>query len=350
MNRLFYIFSKSKKLESVYLCENGNYVDKPLLKTGVYPMGTLLSKAIGLLTPWYEERLNLLKKDEIISAALKTSPKFESSFSYISNEDSVVRIVFETLIKNQEYLSTGGHYDKDNKMLEKFLDYIKERQENINESTTEKLSIKFNELGYIPPKYNLYYTDKQNEESANKQRSNRKAFNPDTIRQSKRLFDLTEPQLGIDSFGDLLLPIYVYEIHDIVDFIASALQCVFEENYILGKCHFCFSLFVAKDSRVKFCPNQLGTAKSCQERNKLKKQQIRENSSESKRVNKSIRTQLSNKLGTDDERYKYFLSKSKEYRKNIFNEKISEEEYISWMKQYWDDVKAEEREKKRTKK
>ena len=46
MNRLFYLFSESVKLEAIYLCEDGNYIDKPKLKTGVYPMGTLLSRAI----------------------------------------------------------------------------------------------------------------------------------------------------------------------------------------------------------------------------------------------------------------------------------------------------------------
>ena len=72
-----------------------------------------------------------------------------------------------------------------------------------------------------------------------------------------------------------------------------------------------------------------------------------ENSSESERVHKNIRTQLANKLGTDDERYKDFLANSKKYRHKFLNGKIPEIEYIKWMKQYWEDVKAEEREKKK---
>lgn len=87
--------------------------------------------------------------------------------------------------------------------------------------------------------------------------------------------------------------------------------------------------------------------KSCQERNKLKTQLIRENSSESQRVRKSIRTQLSNKLGNYDERYYKFLEKSRDYYDNILKGEISETEYIKWMKQYWDDVKAEEKAKKK---
>ena len=98
MNRLFYLFSKSVKLEAIYLCEDWNYIDKPKLKTGVYPMGTLLSRAICLLSPWYAEDLNLAKKDEIIALTLNTTPDYKSSFSSIVYEDSVAQIVFEMLI------------------------------------------------------------------------------------------------------------------------------------------------------------------------------------------------------------------------------------------------------------
>lgn len=124
MNRLFFLFSESIKLEAIYLCEDGDYIDKPKLKTGVYPMGTLLSRAIGLLMSWYKEKLNLLIKDEIISAALKSYPKYESSFFSITYNDSAVQIIFETLIKNQEYLYTEGRYNNSNKKLKEVLDYI----------------------------------------------------------------------------------------------------------------------------------------------------------------------------------------------------------------------------------
>lgn len=347
MNRLFYLFSESKKLEAIYLCEDGNYIDKPKLKTGVYPMGTLLSRAIYLLSPWYAENLNLAKKDEIIALTLNTTPNYESSFSSIVYEDSVAQIVFEMLIKNQEYKLTQGRYDNNNKELKEVLDYIGECLKDISKLNNEKLIQKFNELGYIPPNRNLYYTEKQNRKSTNEKGLSNKYFNPDTVRKSKRFFILPEPQIAENLYGELKLPIYVYEIYDIVDFIASALQCVFGQNYIVGKCQFCNSLFIAKDRRTKYCPQKLKTVKNCQEKHKLQTQHIRENSSESERVHKNIRTQLANKLGTDDERYKDFLANSKKYRHKFLNGKIPEIEYIKWMKQYWEDVKAEEREKKK---
>lgn len=212
MNRLFYLFSESKKLEAIYLCEDGKYIDKPKLKTGVYPMGTLLSMAIYLLSPWYAENLNLAKKDEIIALALNTSPDYESSFSYVLCEDSVAQIVFETLIKNQEYKLTKGRFDESNTKLEEILDYIKELQRNTYESTAEKLTRKLNRLGYISPKRNLYYTEKQDEKSENKNGSDKKLFNPSTVRKSKQLFRLDEPQLVENNNKELRLPIYVYEI------------------------------------------------------------------------------------------------------------------------------------------
>ena len=347
MNRLFYLFSESKKLEAIYLCEDGNYIDKTKLKTGVYPMGTLLSRTIYLLSPWYAEKLNLAKKDEIIALALNTFPNYESSFSSVVYEDSVAQIVFETLIKNQEYQLTKGRFDESDTKLEGILDYIKELQENTYESTAENLARKLNRLGYIPLKRNLYYTEKQNEKSENNNGSDNESFNPSTVRKNKQFFKLDEPQQVENLYGELELPIYAYEIYDIADLIISSLQCVFEQNYIVEKCQFCNNLFIAKDRRTQYCPQKLKKLKSCQERNKLKTQLIRENSSESQRVRKSIRTQLSNKLGNYDERYYKFLEKSRDYYDNILKGEISETEYIKWMKQYWDDVKAEEKAKKK---
>lgn len=347
MNRLFFLFSESVKLEAIYLCEDGNYIDKPKLKTGVYPMGTLLSRAIYLLSPWYAEKLNLAKKDEIIALALNTFPNYDSSFSSVVYEDSVAQIVFETLIKNQEYQLTKGRFDESDTKLEGILDYIKELQENTYESTAENLARKLNRLGYIPPKRNLYYTEKQNEKSENNNGSDNESFNPSTVCKNKQFFKLDEPQQVENLYGELELPIYAYEIYDIADLIISSLQCVFEQNYIVEKCQFCNNLFIAKDRRTQYCPQKLKKLKSCQERNKLKTQLIRENSSESQRVRKSIRTQLSNKLGNYDERYYKFLEKSRDYYDNILKGEISETEYIKWMKQYWDDVKAEEKAKKK---
>lgn len=209
MNRLFYLFSESVKLEAIYLCEDEEYIDKPKLKTGVYPMGTLLSRAIYLLSPWYAENLNLAKKDEIIALTLNTSPDYESSFSYIVYEDSVAQIVFEMLIKNQEYKLTQVRFDKSNTELEKILNYIQELQGNTFESTAEKLIKKLNRLGYISPKHNLYYTEKQDEKSENKNASYEKSFNPSTVRKSKPLFKLDETQPVETLYEELELPICV---------------------------------------------------------------------------------------------------------------------------------------------
>ena len=172
-------------------------------------------------------------------------------------------------------------------------------------------------------------------------------FNPSIVRKNKLLFKLDKPLQAENLYGELNLPIHVYEIQDIVDLIISSLQCIFKQNYILGKCKFCDSIFVAKDRRTKYCPNQLKSIKNCSQIKKLKAQLISEKSSESKRIHKNIRTQLANKLGTEDKRYKDFLADSKKYRHKILNGEISEADYIEWMKQYWENVKAEEREKKK---
>jgi len=342
MEKVFYLFSESKKLEALYLCEDENYIDKPKLKTGVYPMGTLLSRAVYLLSPWYAENLNLAKKDKIMAIALSTSPNYESSFSSVVYEDSVAKIVFEMLIKNQEYKSINGKFNKSNTELKGILDYTIRLQGNIYESTTDNLRKELNELGNISLKHNIYYSKSENVATTNK-----KIFNPNTVRKNKLLFKLDEPQKIENRYGELNLPIHLYEIYDVVDLIVSSLQCIFEQNYILGKCKFCDSLFIGKDRRTKYCPNRLENIKSCQEIKKLNNQLNSEKSSESKKVHKNIRTQLANKLGTEDERYKRFLADSKKYRHKISNEKALEVEYIEWMKQYWEDIKAEEKKRKK---
>lgn len=349
MNRLFYLFSESKKLEALYLCEYENYIDKPKLKTGVYPMGTLLSRAIGLLTPWYDDGLIVLKKEKAIQTAFENFPKYEASFSSISNNDTVVRIVFETLLKDQRYLVSDKTHSEINNLLKALMSYIDACLKDSSNASIYCLTLEANKIGYILSRYNIYNKVKEDKEISNNQRINKYFFTPDTVRKSKRFFILPEPQPAENLYGELKLPIYVYEIHDIVDFIVSSLQCVFEKNYILGKCRFCDSVFIAKDRRTKYCPNQLKTVKSCQERCKLNAQLVRENSSESERVHKNIRTQLANKLGNEEERYKDFLEKSKKYRNKMVKGKTSEEEYIAWMNQYWTDIKAEEKEKKKAK-
>lgn len=50
---------------------------------------------------------------------------------------------------------------------------------------------------------------------------------------------------------------------------------------------------------------------------------------------------LRNKLDHCDFRYTYFLDKGKIYRDKIKKEEATEEEYISWMNQYWEKIKAD---------
>lgn len=131
-------------------------------------MGTLLSRVIYLLSPWYAENLNLTKKDEIITLALHTSPDYEASFSSVLYKDSVAQIVFDTLIKNQEYMSFNGQYDKSNTKLKEILDYTMKLQGDAF-ATTETLQKKLNELGNIPLKHSVYYTEKQSNEISKKE-------------------------------------------------------------------------------------------------------------------------------------------------------------------------------------
>lgn len=46
MDKIWYLFSPAKRTEALFLCKGNNFIDKPYIKSAVYPMGIIFSKAM----------------------------------------------------------------------------------------------------------------------------------------------------------------------------------------------------------------------------------------------------------------------------------------------------------------
>lgn len=356
MNRMYYLFSRAKKLEAIYICENDNYIDKPTLKTSVYNMGTLLSRAVRLLTPWYENAFNFFLKEESVEIAFSKKYKEKSSFSCVTENDDNVRVVFETMLRSHKYIIFEKEYNKFIEWLGDFMNYINLCQEDDYYCYSDYLNMLLNQVGYRLPPYSVYTSEQNNLQSTlskeeikellKKDVKNRKVFDPVTVKRNRKLFEIDKPNQILFFFGTLEVPVYVYEIHDILDLIAVSLECIWKQKYVVKKCKFCGELFVTHNRARRYCPNQGDDDKNCQEHNKLEQQLFKERTVESRKVNKNIRSMLIQKLGESHELYKYFLKECQNYRDKIKSGEIIEEEYVTWMNKYWEDVKAKFRDKK----
>ena len=72
MQKMYYLFSSNKVLlEAICVCEENDSVANPLFQTGVYPMGTLLSKSLQIMEPWVNNPVFPLGKDELLDKGFK---------------------------------------------------------------------------------------------------------------------------------------------------------------------------------------------------------------------------------------------------------------------------------------
>lgn len=368
MAKMYYLFSKTGCLESIYVCDNGDYIETPIMQTGVYPMGTLLSKAIKTLMPWFENGMKSILGEEMLTEEFNKFSIQDSSFSNVACDDSAVRTVLELLLINRKHINTYQKHSRIVELLKCYMNYICLCQNQRAFSSIEKLTLLSNQNGSELPRRSIYMTDKSREnDTLSKDKIARilsndlpEHFAPALKKQQARpFFDSPSIQTKATSWGALTTPFYVFNIHDIVDFVLASLQCIFEQVHVLGKCKFCGGLFITHDHKRLYCPEQIPDKKkaSCYANAKLERQLAAERASESKKIHKSKSAMLSSRIynTTLQEReiraqeYNDFISKTAIIREE---HTLSEEEYIAWMNQYWEDVKskAKIRRKSRNKK
>ncbi len=346
MSKFYYLFSETDAykihghkfggFEAVYICNGwSNNFKSPILQTEVYPVGTILSKAINVMKPWSESNFEPYLRDKKLSEGFEKILEQESSFSNVVYDDSAVRVFLESILNR----NSGNFLLMDNKhaseLLQNYMNFIE-----LNQKAKEHSSI-----------INLRaFASKNNNELP--KRSIEPDFIP-TIRklESISLSDTSTTRTKATSW-ELNPPISIFQIHDIMDFILASLQCIFEQNYVIGKCNYydCGDLFVTHNRSLRYCPvqNSDNKIKTCQERANPERQKERMKGSESQKIKNRIRNKLYMRIDTirfEEERnvrrqeYEDFKTQTKKIWIEVKEGKQTEEYFINWMKQYWENVR-----------
>ena len=341
MQKMYYLFSKADSLESIYVCDENDYIDKPTLKTGVYPMGSLLSKALRIITPWAENEFNTFLKEEKLSEQFKGFDVHDSSFSNVLYGDSAVRIVFDLLF-NHATIIRNKEPNRIAELLRNYTNYINICQQDKTLFSIEQLTFISNKMRNEMPHRTIYAIYESNNDSPlleenmmNFLRNSNSLNGVFTPQPKKRtgdiLFDYQEPQTPITQWGNLTMPLYVFDLCDIVDLILATLQCVSEQKYVICKCRYCESFFVTRNRVVKYCPERDLENKSCYEEAKLKRQ-LGNEKKESVKLHKILRTMYADKYGNTSDEYIDYMETNANWRGMVKTDEKSEDEYVEWLK------------------
>lgn len=348
MYNIYYVLSE-EEYEAIYVCDSKDNIDKPISKTDVYKIGTLLSNFIKVIKPFCGKKFDV--SEQIINGKFKLAyDERMYSYSCAAKNDKNMLNIFTQLISGETTIENGSGlalYD----MIKEFLEFIKYCGESKNKVKIDGFRVFMNTLKYKAPMMN-YYSDSKDYRHLKDDNSN---FAPEISYRTKQIFKVAEPERPQENntTGFMLeTPLYVYKLENSIDFMAAALQCLFERKFFVSRCKYCNDLFVSKNHNSRYCPYENKTSGGCQKFAKGKRQLMRDNASESRRLHKSIRTMLENWFGkaNESEYTKFFLDKTKEWRDNIKCGDASEEEYIKWMKAYREKMKAILREQKQAEK
>lgn len=358
--KLYYLFSensenlenpkqsKNKFVEAIYACDDGNYIESATMQTGVYPMGTFLSKTIKILDP-LAKRNFCAPWDMVLSRGMENCSKEDSSFSnLIYNDDAVAYKVFDLLLLEREkYVHSRRNEKELAKILQRYWNYIRLCQDKDGEkfSATTELYFLINQAQDILPEHSTYVTNtlsKQNivteseiENTLSKVNFKDSSFAPPLKKPTqKTLFPRPySPLRNIikTKWGELKAPLEVFEITDVVDILLASIYCIFQQRYLLRECPYCKSLFITRDKRREFCPNMNDNIKSCQKNSRLEEQLEREKL-ESRHMHKSLRTMYSAKYGITSKEYNDYMIESLGWRRDIKNGYATEDGYVEWLK------------------
>ena len=344
---MYYLFSSHKTLlEAICVCEDEDSVATPLFQTGVYPLGTLFSKALQIIEPWANNSISPLGKNELLKKGFDnfTFPK-DFSFSSIASLDPNVRKSLDLLLKSRWYLPGKRSEIEIYNLLQKYMRYIYQCQNDEYNilNNVQYLNIIVRQEKDVLPNHSIYLPDPPKDYANNINawinKITEKPFNPTPKHfSSKRLFPLENnyPLISATKWGTLFLPLDVYEIFDIIDLLLASLTCIFEHHDLIKKCHYCKSLFVTHRSNQKYCPRESSTSnKTCQRKMNENLQNARNKYGISKKEH-CLRTMYANKYGTTAEEdtdgiYKKFKEDCKNWKRKIKHGETTTEEYSAWL-------------------
>lgn len=150
-----------------------------------------------------------------------------------------------------------------------------------------------------------------------------------------------------------------YQINNVEDLFFSSLQEIFDNRYLIKLCQHCNGYFVAKSTRQKYCenPSPENLNRTCRLQVKHEQKLSGDISKASRRTYKSIYTMLLNRQAgihlskrEQNRREKdlnNFKLQAENQRKLVMKEKITEQDYVNWMKSYWEKIKSDTKERKK---
>ena len=331
MNKIYYLFSPSKKTEALFICNNSDYINKPYIKSAVYPIGIIFSKLMRTIMPVLINKPKSISFHEF-SKGLVGFSKQDTSFSSICCQDNELNKIFNHLLSSKELYDNVDSEKAMFKLL-RLNDYLSDCSKNRNLESIPIFNNRLSAIGERLPTYTIF---------DRKYKSDSKIFSPQLVKRTKPLFKIPDEKSSAKDYGKLVFPIYVYEITSIYDLIASSLQQIFENNYMITKCRFCGDYFVTKGKRKKYCPQSVGKSpkETCYYKNN--KEQAIGIDDILKREYNSIRNMLMRNCNRDIEIngknhqiYEEFKSRRKEYMKSIKRGKSTVEEYSKWLRSYY---------------
>ena len=339
MDKIYYLFSPAKKTEALYLCKDSNFIDKPYIKSAVYPMGVIFSKAMKMIMPVLNRCSAFLSPDELLTGVADFS-KEDSSFSSVTCKDESLKMIFSVLLGNKELYEKYDSITSINTLV-RINDYLSLCSMDKNLESLIHYHRHLSVLGVKLPTYILFNGSSYNGKYGISKES--KDFSPSLSGRTRPLFK-SSPNLPVSKqFGKLLLPLYVYEISYISDLLTATIQQILENNFTIAKCRFCESYFVAKNNRSKYCPpidvkSEKETCYYIANRSRVKSL----SDDEIQRTYNSVRNMLMRKCdfdlqenGENHQRYENFKNKRKEYLKAIKLGKSTAVEYHNWLKSYY---------------
>lgn len=338
MYNIYYILSE-QEYEAIYVCDSKDNIDKPISKTDVYKIGTLLSNFIKVIKPFCYGSPAV--SEQIINGKYKlVYDERMYSYSCAAKNDKNMLNIFTQLILSETTIENGNGlalYD----MIKEFLEFIKYCGESKNKVDIDGFRVFINTLKYKVPMMN-YYSDSKDYRHLKDDNSN---FAPEISYRTKQIFKVAEPERlqGNNTTGFMLeTPLYVYKLENSIDFMAVSLQCLFERKFFVSRCKYCNDLFLSKNHNSRYCPYENKTSGGCQKFAKGKRQLMRDNAKESRKMEKSIRTMLYSRYSTgskkddgEDNPYRIFLRGCKEWHEKIEVSEATEEEYVEWLKGFY---------------
>ena len=348
--KMYYLFSEISKnnfVEAIYVCDDGNYIESATMQTGVYPMGTFLSKTIKMLDP-LAKRNFCAPWDMVLSRGMENCSKEDSSFSnLIYNDDATAYKVFDLLLLEREkYVHSRRNEKELAKILQRYWNYIRLCQGKDGEkfSSTKELHFLINQAQDVFPEHSTYVTNMLSKQSIVTESEIENTLSKVNFEDSSFAPPLKEPtqktffprpysplrNIKKTKWGELKTPLEVFDITDIIDLILASVYCIFQQRYFLKECLYCKSLFIIRDKRKKYCPNLNDGNKSCFDTSRLERQLEREKSGSAKKE-KILRTMSANKYEAKSDEHRKFLSDCQEWRDDIKMGNKTEDEYVKWL-------------------